>query len=109
MASKRDKCIHLMVTTDLSQREIAKQIDVAEETISRWKKKENWKKDYQEACKSVFGDLEAKAIKTLENNLKARSEFVRQSSAEFILDRLGYKPTDKVEVDTNMVVIKDDI
>jgi transposase len=42
MANNYEKAIVLMVRTSLTQREIAKGLDVTEETISRWKKRKDF-------------------------------------------------------------------
>lgn len=98
MASNMEKAITLMVRTNMTQREIAKEIDVSEETISRWKKKKEFNKQKLEEERIFLGDLSSKSIQTMEKLLNARSELVRFNAAKDILDRTGHKPIDKQQI-----------
>lgn len=99
-----EKAIKLMVWTNKSQREIAKELDVQEETVSRWKKHKDFDSIRQREEREYLGDLAAPALRTMKELLKAKSELVRYNAASDILDRTGYKPTDKQEVDINGAV-----
>lgn len=61
---KQKKCLELMAIGELSQREIAKQIDIAEETISRWKKNKEFMTELDELIRINIQSLAAKAFKT---------------------------------------------
>lgn len=104
LTEKMKKCIILMIRINKTQREIAKELDVAEETISRWKKKETFKTRYKEEEKGYIQELSSPAIRTMSKLLNAKSEYVRFSVASNILDRTGYKPTDKVDISGDMEV-----
>lgn len=94
MASKQDKAIELMVFTNLSQREIAKKLDVREETVSRWKNQEKFKNKKEELQKEFLKDLVAPAMRGLKDLLNANSEFVKLEAVKTILDRAGYDSID---------------
>lgn len=94
MASKQDKAIELMVFTNLSQREIAKKLDVREETVSRWKNQEKFKNKKEELQKEFLKDLVAPAMRGLKDLLNANSEFVKLEAIKTILDRAGYDSVD---------------
>lgn len=94
VASKMDKAIELMVYTNLSQREIAKKLDVREETVSRWKNQEKFQSRKNELQKEYLKDLVAPAIRGLNDLLDANSEFVKLEAAKTILDRAGYDSLD---------------
>lgn len=99
MLNKKQKmCLELMAAGTLSQREVAKRIDVAEETISRWKKDKEFMAELDGLIRISIQSLAAKAFNTQINLLNAKSEMVRYMTAKDILDRAGFKPTDKVEV-----------
>ncbi|WP_101773984.1 phBC6A51 family helix-turn-helix protein [Peptostreptococcus faecalis] len=98
MSTKMEKCVFLMVRTSLTQREIAEELDVAEETVSRWKNKDKFKEMKSEEEESYLGELVAPSIRTMHSLLNAESEHVRYSVASNILDRTGYKPTEKRDV-----------
>lgn len=110
MASKMDKAINMMVYTNLTQREIADKLDVREETVSRWKNREDFKsKKKEEEMKFLF-ELTSPAMRTMKELLNSHSDYVRFQAAQDILDRTGYKPTDKVDLNSSEgVKIIDDI
>lgn len=110
MISKNmEKAIVLMVTTDLSQREIAKKLGINETTVSKWKNRADFKERLKEEQNSFLGDLTRPAMRTMKELLESGSDYVRFQAAQDILDRTGYKPTDKLEIEAETVVIKDDI
>lgn len=94
MASKQDRAIELMVFTNLSQREIAKKLDVREETVSRWKNQEKFQNKKEELQKEFLKDLVAPAMRSLKELLNANSEFVKLEAAKTVLDRAGYDSID---------------
>jgi IS30 family transposase len=110
LSKKQKKCLELMAVSDLSQREIAKQIDVAEETISRWKRNSEFASELDALIRISIRSLAAKAFRTHTNLLNAKSEMVRYMVAKDILDRAGFKPDDKIKFEGAIpVVIHDDL
>ena len=105
MASKLDKAIELMVFTNLSQREIAKKLDVREETVSRWKQREEFKTKKKNLQEEFIKDLTSPAIRTMKELLNSHSDYVRFQAAQDILDRTGYKPTDKLDMNLEVPTI----
>lgn len=99
MASKQMKAIILMVTTEKKQKEIAKEIGVNEATISRWKKQEDFNKAKKDYERGYLSSLSAKALRTLAELLDSNTDYVRLAAAKDILDRTGYKPTDKTQIE----------
>lgn len=90
MASKKEKVASLMVYSDLTQKEIAKQIGIAESTITRWKSQQEFQNLLKDNQQSYMKDLVAPAMRTLKNLINANSEFVRLEAVKTILDRAGY-------------------
>ncbi|WP_088838879.1 phBC6A51 family helix-turn-helix protein [Listeria sp. ILCC792] len=90
--NKQKKCILLMAEGDFTQAEIASQIDVSPETISRWKKQKNFISALDEYTRYYLHSFALDATRTLKKLLKARSEMVRLQAAKDILDRAGYTP-----------------
>lgn len=99
LTSKQNKAIVLMVEKNLNQNEIAKELNVARQTISNWKRNAEFQEELLNAERNLLKGLTGKAIKTMENLLTAKSELVRYNAASDILDRTGHKPTDKVEAE----------
>ena len=110
MSKKFEKCITLMITSDFNQKQIAEELKVTEQTISNWKKREDFQKLKKEMQQNYLNDQAAPALKTLSRLLKAKSELVRLQAATDILDRTGYKPVDRKEIEhTGAVQFIDDI
>lgn len=108
MASKMDKAINMMVYTNLTQREIAEKLDVREETISRWKNREDFKSKKKEEEGKFLFELTSPAMRTMRELLNSHSDYVRFQAAQDILDRTGYKPTDKVDLSSDLTLIFED-
>lgn len=79
-----------MINSKLTQRQIAKEIDVSEETISRWKKKDEFKDEFNKQMRDSINLSSALAYKTIEKLMGAKSEMVRFYAAKDILDRAGF-------------------
>ena len=99
---KQKKCIELMVSGDMSQNEIAKTIGVIPGTISDWKKKDEFREEYNRANKIVINSIVPKAVQTVKSLLNADSEQVRLAAAKDVLDRAGYKAQDDIKLNANI-------
>lgn len=107
---KQQKCIILMITSSKTQKQIAKEIQISENTISEWKKDKEFKEEVQRQMKENFGSLAIEAQQELKKLLKSKNENVKMQAIKDVLDRAGYKPTEKSEITGNIpVVIQDDI
>ena len=106
---KQIKCLELMALGELSQKEIASQIKVSEQTICNWKKDVEFTSELDLLIRISIQSLAAKAFKTQTNLLAAKSEMVRYMVSKDILDRAGFKPIDNLKLSGNVpVVIIDD-
>lgn len=94
MASKKQKAASMLVCTNLTQRQIAKELDMREETISRWKKDDEFKSLVKKYEKEFFMDLVGPAMRGLKELVNANSEFVKLEAVKTILDRAGYESID---------------
>ena len=103
--SKQLKCIELMVSGENTQKEISKALKVSEVTICNWKKNAEFMDEYNSALKDSIREVAAKAFKTQVKLLTAQSEMVRYMAAKDILDRAGFKPTEKVNVEGSLPVM----
>lgn len=98
MTDKQEKCINLMVTTNKTQKQIAKEIEVSEKTICEWKKQKEFKDEIDKNIKENFSSLALDAQKELKKLLKSNNEYIRIQAVKDILDRAGYKPVEKREI-----------
>lgn len=98
LTAKQKKCLELLVNGEMSQKEIAEQIKVSEQTICNWKKNSEFVAEYEDLMRVCIQSFAAKAFQTHKKLLSAKSEMVRYMTAKDILDRAGFKPTEKVDV-----------
>lgn len=97
LTTKQIKCIELMVE-GWKQGDIAHEIGIASETISRWKNQDLFIQEYKNAIDTKFKYLAGFAQKTIEDLAKdSKNDNVRLSAAKDILDRGGYKPVEEIE------------
>ena len=94
---KQLKCINLMITTNKTQKTIAKEIEVSEKTICEWKKKKEFKDELQKQIQNNFSLLAIEAQKELKKLLKSKNEYIRSQAVKDVLDRAGYKPAERIK------------
>ena len=97
MNDKQIKCINLMINTNKTQKQIAKEIEVSEKTICEWKKQKEFKNEIEKNIKENFGSLAVEAQKELKKLLKSNNEYIKMQAVKDILDRAGYKPTERIK------------
>lgn len=87
-----------MVTSSKTQKQIAKEIQISENTISEWKKDKEFKDEIQIQMRENFGSLAVEAQKKLEKLLNSKNEYIQIQAIKDILDRAGYKPKENVKI-----------
>ncbi|HIW85842.1 MAG TPA: helix-turn-helix domain-containing protein [Candidatus Eubacterium faecipullorum] len=99
LRGKQKQCLELMLSGEFTQKQIAEKIGVTEQTITNWKKKEEFCKEYNSALKRKINLHAAAAFKAEADLLKrADSDAVKLNAAKDILDRAGFKPRDEVSL-----------
>lgn len=97
--SKQLKAIELLVySPQRTLNSIAEEVDVSRDTLHRWRNDTpEFKEALEKAIKERWKAAETIAVNTMINlcndgNIQA---------AKYMLDSLGYKPTEKIEADVN--------
>lgn len=98
-----------MICGSYLQCEIASLLKVSEQTICNWKKDSGFMEEYEKSTRSTLQSLVPKAIKRIEKLLNANNEVVQLGAAKDILDRTGYKPTDKQDLSISAPTIIFDV
>jgi len=107
---KQQKCIILMVTSGKTQKQIAKEIQISENTISEWKRNKEFKEEIQKQMRENFGSLAIEAQQKLRKLLNSQNENIQIQAVKDILDRAGYKPIEKTEITAeSKVELVDDV
>ena len=105
LSEKQQKYIEIKNETGQTDKTIAKKIGIDTTTISRCKKKEEYQLGLKGYQAYYLSEKTPQALLTMTKLLNARSELVRFQAAKDILDRSGYNPVDKQEIETNATVI----
>ena len=98
LSEKQIQCINLMVIENKTQKQIAKELKVTEQTICNWKKDKEFKNEIEKNIKENFGSLALDAQKELKKLLKSSNEYIKMQAVKDILDRAGYKPVERREI-----------
>lgn len=98
LSEKQIQCINLMIVESKTQKQIAKELKITEQTICNWKKDKEFKNEIEKNIKENFGSLAIDAQKELKKLLKSNNEYIKIQAVKDILDRAGYKPIEKQEV-----------
>ena len=98
MNEKQQKCINLMIATNKTQKQIAQEIQVNENTITNWKKDKEFIKAIEQNIKENFSSLALDAQKVLKKLLKSKNEYIKIQAVKDVLDRAGFKPIEKREI-----------
>lgn len=93
-----------------NQAQVAEIIGITDRQLRNWENdpedKSGWNKLNDEIAEKAFGKYALSAIGTLVNLSKnAKSELVRLQASQDILDRAGYKPTDKQEISIDEPIV----
>jgi transposase len=105
LKAKQLKCLEMLICGDLLQKEIAEELGVSENTITNWKKSEEFQKAYTSTIHNKILYATGKALKTQTELLNSKNDNVRYSAAKDILDRAGFKDEDKVKIEGESSVI----
>lgn len=107
---KQMKAIALMVYEDKTQKEVSQLLKVHENTISNWKKDKAFLEALDKEVKNRLASTSVLALRTMVGLLTCKSDIVKFNAAKDLLDRTGFKPVDKQEIDlAQQVVIVDDM
>jgi len=108
--TKQKKCLELMALGEMSQKDIAVQLKITEQTICNWKRNPEFTNELDTLIRISIQSLASKAFRTQMTLLTAKNEMVRFLAAKDILDRAGFKATDKLKIEGAIpVVIHDDL
>lgn len=98
---KQAQAIAMMIK-GTPQKDIAQELNITETTLSKWKKRDDFKQEYREQIEDIMNVAAGEAIETICNLMRnSNSDNVRIKAAQDILNRAGYKPIDKIEAKTD--------
>lgn len=102
LAERQRRVIEVWVNNPLDDfKTIAKKAGISERTLYTYRHDEKFMAAFHEACRQRFNSMEAKAMEVLDSQL----ENGNLQAAKYVLDSMGYKPTDKIEASVSQDVI----
>ena len=100
---KQIKCLELMLQGNMTDKEIAEAINITQKTICEWKKNnKEFQDEYNALMRNSLQYAAPKAFRKQQKLLQSENDMVAHLAAKDILDRAGFKPTDKVEQNVDM-------
>ena len=104
------KCINMMVYTDKQKQEIARELGVANNCISRWMAREDFQEELKNEMHRAINSLALKARRRLDQLIDSNNDVVALGACKEVLNKAGYMETQKVEqkIDTEIKVTIDD-
>lgn len=111
LKTKQLKAIELLIknyklSDGISLETVAEQACVTRKTLYNWMHKdEEFIAEYETQLRSQLRYAAGEATKTVIDLMKSKSAAVSLAAARDILDRAGYKPTDKMSLDGAVPVV----
>lgn len=100
---KQIKCLELMLQGDMTDKEIAEAINITQKTICEWKKNNReFQDEYNALMRNSLQYAAPKAFRKQQYLLNSENDMVAHLAAKDIMDRAGFKPTEKVEQQVDM-------
>lgn len=108
LTSKMKLCAEILVNNpEKSIEDVANEIGVHRATLWKWRQRDDYKEYEHQLCHARFLDLEKLAIQKLKENATKGN----QKAIEYLLDYIGYKASEKIDVrsgDININIVGDD-
>lgn len=100
---KQVKCLELMIKGEMTDCQIAKEINITQKTIIEWKKRnKEFQDEYNALMRNSLQYAAPKAFRKQMALLDSKNDMVAHLAAKDIMDRAGFQPTEKVEMDMDM-------
>ena len=100
---KQVKCLELMIKGEMTDKDIAAAINITQKTICEWKKNnKEFQDEYNSLMRSSLQYAAPKAFRKQMALLDSKNDMVAHLAAKDIMDRAGFNPTDKLEMDVDM-------
>lgn len=108
LKTKQKQLAEIMVAEpNLSNEKYSERVGIDPTTLYRWKKNDEFNEYVHELCQSRFKDMEKMAMQKLREHIEKGN----WKATQYVLDGLGYKPEDKIDIrngEININVVGDD-
>lgn len=98
---KQVECLKLMMQNPkISGKELAEALKVTEKTISQWKNRNaEFQEEYNTLVRSKIQYAATQALGKQIDLLQSRNDMVAHLAAKDLMDRAGFNPVEKIDVD----------
>lgn len=91
---KQMRCLEFMIRGNMTDKEIAKAINVSQKTICEWKKKNTeFQDEYNALMRNSLQYAAPKAFRKQLSLLESKNDMVAHLAARDIMDRAGIQPS----------------
>lgn len=87
LRDNQQKAIMMLFTSNMTQTQVAEELQIKTSTISMWKRQEKFRVAQDEYNRFMLRDMVSEAVITMRGLLHAKSEMVRFNAAKDIIDR----------------------
>lgn len=102
LTTKMKRCAEILVAEpEKPLGDVAQELGVDPSTLWRWRQRDDYKEYEHDLCMTRFRDLEKIAIQKLKENATNNN----QKAIEYILDYIGYKASEKLDVRSGDITI----
>lgn len=109
LTGRQLKAVELMVYTNMTKQDIAKECGISTTSLGKWVNKEEFQIVLQQEMRRAFSGLATKAISKLEELLDSSMDAVAFAAAKEILNKAGYNEVQKIEQEVKTHVINVEI
>lgn len=100
---KQIKCLELMIKGNMTDKDIAAAIHITQKTICEWKKKDKeFQDEYNSLMRNSLQYAAPKAFRKQMSLLNSRNDMVAHLAAKDIMDRAGFSPVDKIDLNADV-------
>lgn len=100
---KQVKCLELMIQGQLTDKDIAKAINITQKTICEWKKNnKEFQDEYNSLMRSSLQYAAPKAFRKQLSLLNSKNDMVAHLAAKDIMDRAGFNPIERVDLNADV-------
>ena len=100
---KQVKCLEIMLYRKKTDKEIAETINVSPKTICEWKKScPEFQAEYNKLMRNNMQYAAPKAFRKQMRLLESKNDMVAHMAAKDIMDRAGFNPTEKIDMEADM-------
>lgn len=99
LKGKKLKALEILVSGNYKNYdELAKQLKISSKTLYNWRQEEEFAAELERRINIKIGGIAPRALKRVEKIIDSKNEEVALRACRDVLDRAGYKATEKVSV-----------